>query len=118
MHIGIDIDGTITRHPAFFAQLASGFRAAGHRVTIVTFRTDRAAAEADLAAMRVPYDVLVVFEPERCSLPSLDTWKGSVCAALGIDLLFDDHPETLNHLPATTLGLMIVDPTQGLVGYD
>jgi len=38
MNVGLDIDGTITEHPAFFALLSTAFRAAGHRVLIFTYR--------------------------------------------------------------------------------
>ncbi|MBM4365530.1 MAG: hypothetical protein FJ102_04900 [Deltaproteobacteria bacterium] len=118
MHVGIDIDGTITRHPAFFAFLAGSLRAAGHRVTIVTYRHDRASAAEDLAAMGVAYDALVSWDPDIVPIPNFDRWKGDVCAHLGIELFFEDRPETINHLPAGTVGLLVVAPEAGLVFYD
>jgi NAD(P)-dependent dehydrogenase (short-subunit alcohol dehydrogenase family) len=118
MHIGFDIDGTITRHPAFFAFLARSLRSAGHRVTIITYRHDRASAAADLAAMEVSYDALVAYDPERTPPPDFDRWKGDICAELGVEVFFEDRPETLNHLPPSTVGLLVVAPEEGLVFYD
>ena len=118
MHIGIDIDGTITRHPAFFAFLARTLRESGHRVTIVTYRHDPLGAAADLAAMGVPYDALVHWDSGATDPVDFDRWKGDVCARLGIELFFEDRPETVNHLPPGTVGLLVVAPEEGLVYYD
>ena len=45
MTIALDIDGTISEHPEFFALLAASFRRSGHRVIVLTYRDPvRAAA--------------------------------------------------------------------------
>lgn len=36
MNIGIDIDGTLTRYPEFFQELGRVWRAAGHKVYLIT----------------------------------------------------------------------------------
>jgi len=38
MNVALDIDGTISENPRFFALLASALRAGGHRVVILTYR--------------------------------------------------------------------------------
>ncbi len=38
MKAALDIDGTITERPEFFAVLSRALRAAGHRVLILTYR--------------------------------------------------------------------------------
>ena len=41
MVVAFDIDDTISRHPQFFAFLTQALIAAGHKVLIITFRSDR-----------------------------------------------------------------------------
>ncbi len=48
MKVALDIDGTISEHPEFFAMLSSALRAAGHQVLILTYR-DQASGEATRA---------------------------------------------------------------------
>ena len=40
MVIGLDIDGTITRHPEFFAFISQALVQGGHRLVVITFRKD------------------------------------------------------------------------------
>jgi hypothetical protein len=97
MKVALDIDGTISEHPEFFALLASTLRAAGHRVVVLTYR-DPARAEAtraQLAAWGVGFDELVI-------APSLDV-KGELCGALGVDLYFDDQDECIAAVPERVL---------------
>src|SRR6185436_2213183 len=83
MKVALDIDGTISEHPEFFAMLSAALRAAGHHVIVLTFRDP--ARDADtrehLVAWRVAFDELVI-------APSLEA-KGELCGALGVDLFFD-----------------------------
>src|SRR5262249_35321204 len=97
MKVALDIDGTISEHPEFFAVLSSALRAAGHRVVVLTYR-DPARAEttnAQLAAWGIGFDELVI-------APSLEA-KGELCGALGIDLFFDDQDECIATVPEGVL---------------
>lgn len=44
MVIGLDIDGTINRHPKVFALLSDALMSAGREVIVITFREDRKSA--------------------------------------------------------------------------
>src|SRR5262245_7783090 len=97
MRVALDIDGTISEHPAFFAFLASAVRGQGHWVVVLTYR-DPARAEAtraQLAAWGVAFDELVF-------APSLEA-KGALCGQHAIDLFFDDQDECLVAVPASVL---------------
>lgn len=45
MNVGLDIDGTITENPQFFALLSRVLRAAGHKVHIVSYRDPKSVEE-------------------------------------------------------------------------
>lgn len=109
MTIGIDIDGTITRCPAFFALISHALIAAGHRVVIVTFREDRESAAADLGGWGVAYSELVTWSFAGNAGLDMFAWKGAVCAERGIEILFDDDPQVLSALPANVVSMMVVD---------
>ena len=97
MKVALDIDGTISEHPEFFAVLSSALRTAGHRVVVLTYR-DPARAEAtnaELAAWGIGFDELVI-------APSLEA-KGELCGTLGIDLFFDDQDECIATVPEGVL---------------
>lgn len=49
MVIGLDIDGTITRHRESFAFLSQSATRAGHQIIVMTFRQERENTMADLA---------------------------------------------------------------------
>lgn len=97
MTIALDIDGTISEHPAFFALLAASFRASGHRVIVLTYRDPvrAAATRAQLAAWGVEFDDLVI-------APSL-TGKGELCTAHAVDVFFDDQDECIADVPESVL---------------
>ena len=93
MKVALDIDGTISEHPGFFAALSSALRAAGHQVLILTYR-DPARAEAtrsQLAGWGIEFDELVI-------APSLES-KGELCARHGVGLFFDDQDECIVAVP-------------------
>jgi uncharacterized HAD superfamily protein len=97
MNIALDIDGTISDHPEFFSALSTGFRAAGHRVLVLTYR-DPARADAtrqQLAAWCIGFDELVI-------ATSLEE-KGPLCGELGIDVFFDDQDECIVNVPENVL---------------
>ena len=97
MKVALDIDGTISEHPEFFAVLSSSLRAAGHQVLVLTYRdpTRSEVAKAQLAAWGVEFDELVI-------APSLEA-KGELCGILGVDLFFDDQDECIATVPESVL---------------
>ena len=97
MNVALDIDGTISEHPEFFAVLSAAPCAAGHRVIVLTFR-DPSRVEATrehLAAWNIQFDELVI-------APSLEA-KGELCGTLGVDLFFDDQDECIASVPESVL---------------
>ncbi|MEZ6139076.1 MAG: hypothetical protein R3B84_00760 [Zavarzinella sp.] len=97
MKIAIDIDGTITEHPEFFAKLSSAFHAVGHYIIILTFRDPEREAETkvQLAGWGIIFDELVI-------APSLEG-KGPLCGSLSVDLFFDDQDECIVGVPESVL---------------
>jgi thiamine monophosphate synthase len=108
MTLGLDIDGTITRHPAFFAAMSQAFRAVGHRVVIITFREDRERTLKDLAAWGVVFDELVTSSLSEQLEHGVNEWKGVVCQAYGVQVLIDDDADVVKALGPPTLGLLVV----------
>ena len=110
MVLGIDIDGTITRNPPFFAALARAFRMTGNRVVVITFREDREGTVKDLAGWGVEYDVLVTSSLAEHLEHGVDQWKGVVCVNHGVDALIDDDLTVLHELRGSTIGLLVMPP--------
>lgn len=117
LRIGLDIDDTMTRHWAFFCFLANALVDAGHEVYVITLREDFAATRDELASRGLRYTELICADLDEME-GSVEAWKAAVCKDRGVEILFDDMEEVMNHLPETTLGLMPVDPARGLVYYD
>jgi uncharacterized HAD superfamily protein len=113
MIVGFDIDGTITRHPPFFAFLARSLRQAGHRVLIITFREDRPATEADLAAWGVSYNKLITATLDSSLKHGVDKWKAFVCRKEKVDIFFEDDPDVLREIGSATVCFMPVDAAAG-----
>jgi uncharacterized HAD superfamily protein len=109
MIVGFDIDGTITRHPPFFAFLADSLRQAGHRVLIITFREDRPATEADLKNWGIVYNKLITSTLDSCLEHGVDEWKAFVCRQEKVDIFFEDDPDVLKQVDPATLCFMPVD---------
>lgn len=97
MKVALDIDGTISEHPDFFAMLSAALCAAGHRVIVLTYRDPArdAATREQLTAWGLVFDELVI-------APSLEA-KGELCAALGVDLFFDDQDECIAAVPESVI---------------
>jgi hypothetical protein len=97
MKVALDIDGTISEHPEFFAILSVALRAAGHHVIVLTYRdpTRDAATREHLASWGVVFDELVI-------APSLEA-KGELCVALGVNLFFDDQDECIANVPESVV---------------
>ncbi|MGF1582723.1 MAG: hypothetical protein ACFCD0_25645 [Gemmataceae bacterium] len=97
MKIALDIDGTISERPDFFAVLSVGFRAAGHEIVILTYRDPNReqAMRDELTGWGIEFDQLVI-------APSLEA-KGKLCGTLGVDVFFDDQDECLVNVPESVL---------------
>jgi uncharacterized HAD superfamily protein len=97
MKVALDIDGTISEHPEFFAVLSTALRAAGHQVLVLTYRDSNRveATKEHLAAWGIQFDELVI-------APSLEG-KGELCGTLGVDLFFDDQDECIASVPESVL---------------
>lgn len=110
MHVGIDIDNTITRAPNLFALLAQAVRAQGGTIHIVSSRTDsgatRIATAKELAEYGVAYDRLFLF-PEKentapCPHRDLDWYQQSIwgkvayCLKHKVGIFFDDEQKVVD----------------------
>ncbi len=85
--IGIDIDGCIDEAPIFFQILSQRWPG---DVFIISYRKERAPAEAVLAKHNIRYDELILVD-------SLDA-KAEVISQLGISIFFDDQPECIKDI--------------------
>jgi hypothetical protein len=94
--LGLDLDGVLDESPIFFGLLTSVWPG---KVVIVTYRSDRARAEADLAELGIRYDELVL-------VARLEA-KAQVIVEKGIKIYIDDQPEALKGVPPTVTILLV-----------
>lgn len=87
--LGIDIDGCVDEAPIFFKLLTSHWPG---KVFVVSYRSDREKAVADLARYDIRYDELILVD-------SFDA-KAKVIVEEGILVFFDDQPEMLKNVPS------------------
>jgi len=98
VNIGIDIDGTISAAPEFFAVLTKAFRQAGHKVYIVTYRAPMSvqSTRRELTDWGIEYD-----DMHLCGNgEDMGQWKAKIATMLDLDVMFDDMPQSLCRLPA------------------
>ena len=104
MRIAIDIDGTITAHPHFFAELTTAFFE--HQIFIITGRSphEREETEKLLNDHGIGYNSIHFIGPEK-DAPYVMNWslKGKFCLDNDIDILFEDMDDFISHIPARTL---------------
>jgi|SRR6056297_223414 len=87
--LGIDLDGCVDESPSFFNILSHVWPG---DVIVITFRSDRDKAIADLQKHGIKFtDVVLV--------SSFDA-KAEVIAERGISIYIDDQPEMLKNVPA------------------
>ena len=86
--LGLDLDGCIDEAPDFFMTLSKVWPG---RVVIVTYRGDRAKAEADLAKYNIRYTDLVLVNRFHA--------KAEVIVEMGISIFVDDQPEMIKNIP-------------------
>lgn len=87
--LGIDLDGCVDESPAFFRILSYVWPG---EVIVVTFRSDRAKAVADLQKHGIRFTDVVLVR-------SFDA-KAEVIAQRGISFYIDDQPEMLKNVAA------------------
>ena len=114
MRVRIDIDGTITQSPEFFAFLSKALIDAGHQVIIVTYRLDREVTAEELADYGVQYHELVI--PESFDHEVAD-WKIEAYNRVKPDIVFEDMLEVINGLPPSVVSLVPFAPKSGDLQY-
>lgn len=114
MRVGLDIDGTITRSPEFFAFLSRALIEAGHQVVVVTHRLDRELTEEELADYGVQYHELVL--PESFDHEIAD-WKVEAFERVKPDVVFEDMLDVVNRLPRTIVSFVPLTSKLGTLQY-
>lgn len=97
MRVAIDIDGTITEHPEFFAFLTASLKG-NHEIFIITGRGPemKEVTEEQLRSHNIYFDHMYMIGVN---------WKGkgAFCEEKQIDILFEDMDEFIAHIPSRTL---------------
>lgn len=93
--LGIDLDGCVDESPVFFNILS---RVWPGDVIVITFRTDREKAVADLEKYGIRFTEVVLVK-------SFDA-KAEVIVERGISFFIDDQPESLRNIPPN-VGVML-----------
>jgi hypothetical protein len=97
MKIGVDLDGTITRYPAFFAKLSQIWH---DDVYIVTYRPPNKQRDTEeLTKLGIKYTDILYAKEEYS--------KAELCEQFGIEVLFDDDPCFLIHCKVPMLALLV-----------
>ena len=130
MKIAIDHDGTCMLHPLLYRQLMDSFRAAGHRVGIITGRSTETQQE-DMARLKrhgFTFDFFwnsAMMNEEEISLlekirdgkfqMDRDTvcchFKARICEENDVDILFDDNADTIRLFQNGSKTLILKSPT-------
>jgi hypothetical protein len=110
MNIALDIDGTITKLPEFFAILSRAIRQSGGKVFIVTSRANSAgvrdATKEELASYGIAFDELFIIpdagrEQIPCPHGDLDWYqkylwqKVAVCLERDVAIVFEDDDKVI-----------------------
>ena len=110
VNIALDIDGTISAMPAFFALLSRATRAAGGKAIVVTSRSDTPEVarrtRRELEGYGVEFDELVVIPDGKDRIPcphaGLDWYrqylwqKVHACLDRGVDVVFEDDEKVVD----------------------
>src|SRR5688500_3242038 len=107
MKIGMDLDDTISQLPEFFQVVTAALVSAGHEIHILAYRDEnrRAETEQDLRTQKISFTELHLPNEEDDMAP----WKALVATRLELDLVIDDSPEVLAHMPKTVKRLWLCD---------
>lgn len=110
MIVGIDIDGTLTKRPEFFMTLGRLFRAAGHKVYLITglgldgLEKRKKKYWSTIFSDDGFYDAVfttALYNDEEKSLIGVEPdnerivgrFKQRLCKELGVDIMFDDKAQ-------------------------
>ena len=111
MNIALDIDGTITKQPEFFAILSRGVWAAGGKVYVVTSRANsagvRAETQKELKSYGITFDEFFIIpdagrEQIPCPHGDLDWYqkylwqKVAVCLEHDVTIVFEDDDKVID----------------------
>lgn len=100
--LGLDYDGTVTRHPDHLRFLADHILMSGGEVYIISGRRqakDRAETLARLKEIRFRFTELVLYPGDYSwtgarldgeTLQDIGKWKAMICEDFGINLFMDD----------------------------
>ena len=110
MNIGLDIDGTISESPEFFALLSASLKAAGNKVHIISYRdpSPKSVVETkqELKSWKIAYDALHI--PDDDIRIGMGEWKRSVAERLNLNIMIDDALEVLAAMPKGVLRFWVV----------
>jgi len=109
MNVGIDIDFTITELPELFSILSKALRAAGHKVYVVSYRSqdDLEETEVELRGLGMEYDGIYLSDTAE----RIGEFKSRLAVELDLDMFFDDMPEALVDLPDGVKRIWVCDPS-------
>lgn len=100
--VGLDLDGTITDFPDFFAALSHSDK---FEVHVITGRAEEHRDEtiAELRGYGIKYLQIHFVDA---------VWdkKGEICEKLGIQIMFDDMDEFINHINDSTMVFKVRNP--------
>jgi uroporphyrinogen-III synthase len=105
--VGVDVDGTITKHSELFRILCKALRKEGCSVHIVTCRLEPEFIKDELRERGIEYDKIHAPEPETDHLTAAE-WKAKICQEEGITVLFDDSPDIIVGLAENTQGILVL----------
>ncbi len=101
MKVGLDIDGTILENPEFFAALSQSETL---EIAIITGRDiiDHDETVKELDELGIKYD----------DIHYAEDWedKGRLCKELGIQIMFDDQDEYIEHISPD---ILVMKPRNG-----
>lgn len=94
--VGLDMDGTITDHPAFFSALSYSDKFEIHIITGRSLDEHKDQTIEELKQYDIKYHAIHFVDA---------VWekKGEVCKKLGIQIMFDDMDEFIKHISESTM---------------
>ena len=92
MNLGLDLDGTITESPEYFALLKKAWKGAGAKIFVISYRSDYNKAKEDVERLIGEVDEIILVD-------SFDA-KAAVIKEKNIGVYYDDQPEMMHNIPA------------------
>lgn len=114
MRIGLDMDGTITANPPFFALLSHCIAKGGGKIFVITYRGKalRELTKQQLDGWRILYHGLYLAPGNIEAAP----WKAEIAKGLGLDVMFDDDETNLLAMPPRVTGFLVKEDQPALAG--